>query len=815
PSLMRGGPGRAARAVLSQFRASTVPTQRKTIHGRYVRISLPDRKSYMHMSEVQVFASPPSEKELLVGLGQGQPPQSMLRADHKPADIIAILKTRRADRDLTQRTRLREYLNAISINIAHGAKASQSSTVWNCKADRAVDGKVGDGFTHTDDEQAPWWEVDLGSQRAIDRIVIWSRISADGYDRMSGLLTEVMDSHRHVVYRRTEADSPAPGVEIVDSDAREIKFTTAVASGPAPELSKADLSLQISSLGWGVLSRIGESHAVEFAMARPVDVRGSGLDIQLKHAYQFPYAISMFSSGRERLHHSDEQRVGTLGRFRLLASADQPTARAEPAPVVVKSFDTSGAEKADASVALASPHPLFEDSQRFAAVDSADRSKIKLISDDRHCGKQAVRIEPDAQFRMNLGRMISIRDKPAEGQFRYIRFAFRKYGSGRVSLSLGHLTSHQRPIRYQAGIAVSDEPSVQNVWAIDLPPEWIVLDRDIFGDFGCVDLTSLSIACSDGGHAVLDHIYLARSHEDFKRLPPAPSPEETNLKARRVLAAPILKKGFPAVVLVTVGGQQAGGVLVGSEGYVMTVGHLLVGSGKDASIRLPNGKTVKGKIAGVYRSCDVGLVKIIDKGPWKGLELSKAETLPRGGLYVGFTFDRSFKDGKAPTSYITNIYDSGYWTYRGRYVPKDAIIGGPLLDEKGRIVGLHNQNVPRAGMQYSRTRSPRHEWRRLVKGDIWNEWLAGSGPMLGFYSAIRVGGCGVAKVYPNTPAAAAGMKPGDLITHINNQAIRNFEGLVEALRDKDPGQDVTIVYMRGRLTLRKKMRLARRKSYRP
>ncbi|MDP6634923.1 MAG: PDZ domain-containing protein [Phycisphaerae bacterium] len=812
-SLRRGGPGREARSVLSQFRVSTAPTLRNAIRGQYVRLSLPGKETCLHVSEVQVFAPPPTENQLLTGLAEPETPENLISPNHKTADILAILKIRPAKRDLEQRTVLRSYRDAISRNIALGAEASQSTTVYSCKAAKAVDGRLEGGYTHTDQEQSPWWLLDLGAQREIDRIVVWNREDGNGYSRMTGLVVEVLDSKQNVIWRRTERDPGAPASELFDSDSRKLIFSSAASSSIEPGLPAAGASLQPTASGWSIATRFGESHAVEFALTDPVDVRRTGLDIKMKQAYVHSYPVNFFSDGNGRLRFHDRRRIATLGRFRLLATADQPPAQVEPVPVVVKLFDTSGSEKADASVALTSPHPLFEDSARFEPVKSADRSKLKLISDDRHAGARAVRIAPSGKYRMNLGRMISIRAKPSEGQFRYIRFAFRKYGSGRVSLQFGGLAAHEYPCRYDAGVGTPVDPIAQSVWAIDLPPEWIVLDRDLFGDFGRLDLTSLTIACTGGSHAVFDHIYLARSHADFKRLPPAPSPEETNLKARRVLAGPILKKGFPAVVLVKVGDQQAGGVLVGEEGYVMTVGHLLVGGGDDASIRLPDGRTVRGKIAGVYRSADVGLVKITDKGPWKGLELTEETLHPRGGLYVGFSFARSFKGGKAPTSYITDISDSGYWTYQGGFTQKDAIVGGPLLDARGRIVGVHNQMPSGGGMRFSRLHSVRHEWRRLKRGDKWNEWLSGSGPMLGFHSAIRRGGCGVAIVYPNTPAAAAGMKPGDLITHIDNDTVDSFETLVKVLTDKDPGREVTVVFKRGSQTLRKKIRLMRRIHY--
>jgi len=811
PSLLRGGPGRSGRVALSQFRVSTVPTRRETIHGRYVRLSLPDKVACLHVNEVQVFAPPPSEARLLAGLRQAETPEDLISPGHKTADILAILKTLPAKRDLTRRTVLRSYLDAISRNIALGAKASQSTTLYNCKADKAIDGRyLGGGYTHTDQEQSPWWLLDLGDSREIDRVVVWYREDGNGYERMTGLLVEVLDAGRKTVWQRKETDSAATAAEFFDSDARELPLNSAAASCTEGRYG-AGASLNSSAYGWSIATRFGEPHAIEFALAGPVDARRTGLDIKLKHAYEYSYATSMFSSGSERLPYHDRRRVATLGCFRLLATGNSPSDRVEPTPIVVTPFETDHAEKADASVVLPSPHALFEDSARFDAAGPAAQASATLVSDDRHAGKHALRIAPGAEYRLNFGRIIAIRAKPIEGEFRYIRFAFRKYGAGRVSLSLGHLAAGERPCRYEAGKGTPTAASAQSVWTIGLPPEWGVLDRDIIGDFGRLDLTSLTIACSDGGHAVLDHVYLAQTPEDFKRLPPAPSPEETNEKARRVLAGPVLKKGLPAVVSIKVGDREATGVIVGEEGYVLTVGHMLIGGGPDASIRLHDGRTVRGKVAGVFRTADVGLVKITDKGIWKGLEISKVDTHRHGGLYVGFSLARSFQDGKTPTSYITDIQESGWYTYRGNFTRKDAIVGGPLLDEKGQVVGVHIQTADKGGMKFARLRSETYRPNNLKRRSDSDVWPKGSGPMLGFYSAIKPGGCGVATVYPDTPAAAAGMKPGDVITHLDNETIGNFERVVEVLRSKDPGDEVTIVFKRGDKTIRKKVRLMRRK----
>lgn len=69
-----------------------------------------------------------------------------------------------------------------TLNLALGANASQSSTAYGADARRAVDGNTdgnyfssGKSVTHTADAEGSWWEVDLGTMRQIENIVLWNR----------------------------------------------------------------------------------------------------------------------------------------------------------------------------------------------------------------------------------------------------------------------------------------------------------------------------------------------------------------------------------------------------------------------------------------------------------------------------------------------------------------------------------------------------------------------------------------------------------------------------------------------------------------
>ncbi len=101
-------------------------------------------------------------------------------------------------------------------NIATEGTARQSSESNGGNAARAIDGKksgtYGDGGqTHSqENENSPWWELDLKSDRPIDAVVIWNRTEDGGRiaERLAGFDLSVLDSSRSVVF--TRANNPAP-----------------------------------------------------------------------------------------------------------------------------------------------------------------------------------------------------------------------------------------------------------------------------------------------------------------------------------------------------------------------------------------------------------------------------------------------------------------------------------------------------------------------------------------------------------------------------------------------------------------------------
>ncbi|HVA45918.1 MAG TPA: hypothetical protein VNH11_05980 [Pirellulales bacterium] len=179
---------------------------------------------------------------------------------------------------------------------------------------------------------------------------------------------------------------------------------------------------------------------------------------------------------------------------------------------------------------------LFEDEGPFAGLLTEGGGKASMETTDRYAGQAALRVTPDQKFRAKLpGLGVNIAETPGEGQYRYLRFAWKKRGGQNILLQLaangsfGPLRGAAGPaFRYEAGPA----PNGFNAAAVkiddNLPSGWTEVTRDLFADFGAFRLDGLALTPGDGEIALFDHIYLARTLDDLKGCP-APLPAEQPL----------------------------------------------------------------------------------------------------------------------------------------------------------------------------------------------------------------------------------------------------------------------------------------------
>jgi|GEM_PF-223631 len=264
----------------------------------------------------------------------------------------------------------------------------------------------------------------------------------------------------------------------------------------------------------GTIERVG-------AFAHPVTVTLAGLPTDfVAPAVEVPADKSEFSLPVQFAFNSA---LGDLAGVSLVATA-QPSAglsvRSNEVPVAVK-------------VIAGGPPPalykLFEDEPHITNLLNEGNGALTLEALDVYSGSTALRVTPDQKFRAKMpGLGVKIVEKPGEGEYRYLRYAWKKLGGGSVLLQLsangawGPARGQGKPAyRYEAGPAANPLGAETLKVSEKLPYGWTVVTRDLFADFGEFQLDGLALTPADGEAALFDHIYLARSEEDFKDCTPA------------------------------------------------------------------------------------------------------------------------------------------------------------------------------------------------------------------------------------------------------------------------------------------------------
>lgn len=143
----------------------------------------------------------------------------------------------------------------------------------------------------------------------------------------------------------------------------------------------------------------------------------------------------------------------------------------------------------------------------------------QLLREDRDvfAGVEAAKVLPMQRYRSTIpGWKFQIVEKPTKpGEFRYLRFAWKKNGGAGVMIQL-HDLHRSWAMRYHAGRNVFNwEPS--KAVAGQLPSDWELVTRDLFADYGSFVITGMALSPLDGQFALFDHILLGRSVEDLDK----------------------------------------------------------------------------------------------------------------------------------------------------------------------------------------------------------------------------------------------------------------------------------------------------------
>jgi serine protease Do len=250
------------------------------------------------------------------------------------------------------------------------------------------------------------------------------------------------------------------------------------------------------------------------------------------------------------------------------------------------------------------------------------------------------------------------------------------------------------------------------------------------------------------------------------------------------------------------------GVIIRPEGIILTNDHVISGASRILAT-MKNGQELECDVVGSDADNDLAVLRVrTPRGNLPTIRLGTSSDLMIGETVVaiGNPFG------------LSNTVTTGVLSALGRSVPGenqrmytdfvqiDAPInpgnsGGPVVNIQGDMIGVATAII--GGAQGIGFAIPVDRAKRIVDdllrfGEVRAVWIGVRGQTLtsGNAELARPGGFRVRSVTPGSPAARAGLRPGDLIVSVDGATIVSREAFETALSTRGPGRPMRLV-LRG------------------
>ncbi len=264
------------------------------------------------------------------------------------------------------------------------------------------------------------------------------------------------------------------------------------------------------------------------------------------------------------------------------------------------------------------------------------------------------------------------------------------------------------------------------------------------------------------------------------------------------------------------------GIIVSSNGYIVTNDHVINGAQNIAVTVLGYAQPFPAKVVGKSYSLDLAVLKISAPKTLPTLKLGSSSAMEVGQWVVAI----GNPYGLSGTVTVGVISAKGRPLTIGSrdYVDllqTDAAInpgnsGGPLLNLEGQVIGINTAvNASAQGIGFAIPASTvKAALAQMIKyGHVVQPWMGVEIGRVDATTAAQMGssaGALVEYVWPNSPAATAGVRPGDVILSVNGHAMSGPNALVRMTRELKVGQRVSVGLWRSGRKLSLTLTLGRR-----
>ncbi|HEY9907216.1 MAG TPA: HhoA/HhoB/HtrA family serine endopeptidase [Thermosynechococcaceae cyanobacterium] len=265
------------------------------------------------------------------------------------------------------------------------------------------------------------------------------------------------------------------------------------------------------------------------------------------------------------------------------------------------------------------------------------------------------------------------------------------------------------------------------------------------------------------------------------------------------------------------------GFIIKSDGLILTNAHVVSGA-DTVTVTMKDGRELQGKVLGVDTVTDVAVIKVESNG-LPAVSLGNSDQLRAGewAIAIGnpLGLDNTVTVGIVSATGRSSA-QIGAPDKRVGFIQTDAAInpgnsGGPLLNQRGEVIGMNT--AIRADGQGLGFAIPINTAQRIA------DQLVAKGKVDHPYLGIRMAnltpelrkranedpesrfkiqddrGVLVFAVMNGSPAATAGLKPGDVILKVNSQAVTTSEQVQQAVENSSIGATLQVEVRRGGQTL--------------
>lgn len=277
---------------------------------------------------------------------------------------------------------------------------------------------------------------------------------------------------------------------------------------------------------------------------------------------------------------------------------------------------------------------------------------------------------------------------------------------------------------------------------------------------------------------------------------------------------------------------QGSGFIVDREGIILTNAHVVSQADK-VTVTLKDGRTFQGEVAGIDEVTDLAVVKINPRGenlPLAKLGDSSSIRVGDWAIAVGnpLGLNNTVTLGIISTLSRSSA-EAGIPDKRIDFIQTDAAInpgnsGGPLLNERGEVIGINTAiRADATGIGFAIPINQAKEVKDILAkgGQVPHPYVGiqmvtltpelarqnNNDPNSSIFLP-ETNGVLVVRVMPNTPAEAAGIRRGDVITKVENKPVSTAAQLQEIVAKSNVNQNLRFEIQRGSQTLTLTVRTA-------